>query len=250
MRPSTTTLRHACAYRLCRHVVIGPALFVAGRPRIRGRHHIPRRGPVIVAANHLAVLDSFYLTLAARRPVIFLAKREYFDRPGFVGRIQRQFFSMLGQVPVDRHGGAAASPALEAAISIVEGGGAWGIHPEGTRSPDGRLYRGRTGAVRVAMATGAPLVPVAITGTRSDPALPWRRRRVVIEILEPLDLASFRDRGPDGVRAATDALMLAIGDHTGQHYVDEYARSWHHILDDRPRTPHESATKSERMPRR
>ena len=188
------SIGNACAYRLCRHVVIGPALYLLGRPKIVGRRNLPRCGPVIVAANHLAVLDSFYLTLAARRQVTFLAKGDYFDRGGLTGRLLRWFFTAVGQIPVDRRGGSAASPALEAASRIVERGGVWGIHPEGTRSPDGRLYRGRTGAVRVAMDTGAPLVPVAITGTKPDRSVPWWGRRVVVEILEPLDLAPHRRR--------------------------------------------------------
>ncbi|UGT61225.1 lysophospholipid acyltransferase family protein [Nocardia asteroides] len=204
------SFRSACFYRLCRHVLIGPALYLHGRPKIEGREHIPREGPVILAANHLAVVDSFYLTLAARRQVAFLAKREYFR--GW----KRWFFTAAGQIPVDRRGGSTAAPALETAVRLIERGRAWGIHPEGTRSPDGRLYRGRTGAVRVAIATGAPLVPVAITGTA--PGTPWRRRRVTIEILPPLSLP----RGI-GVRPATDLLMHTIGARTGQSYVDAYA---------------------------
>ncbi|RVW09117.1 1-acyl-sn-glycerol-3-phosphate acyltransferase [Prescottella agglutinans] len=221
MRSSTT-----CTYLLCRYLLIGPALHLIGRPRIRGREHVPRRGPVILAANHLAVLDSFYLTLAARRPTVFLAKSEYFDGAGIAGALRRRFFSALGQVPVDRAGGSAAAPAIESAVGIVRGGGAWGIHPEGTRSPDGRLYRGRTGAVRVAMETGAPLLPVAITGTGDDTSIAQWRRRVSVEILPPLDLAPFRSAGPDGVRAATDVLMHTIGSRTGQEMVDSYAKSW------------------------
>lgn len=216
----------SCVYRLCRHVVIGPALCLLGRPKIVGRRNIPRHGPVIVAANHLAVLDSFYLTLAVKRQVTFLAKSDYFDRGGLAGRLQCWFFTAVGQIPVDRRGGSGASPALVAATRIVEQGGAWGIHPEGARSPDGRLYRGRTGAVRVAMETGVPLVPVAITGTKSDRSVWWWRRRVAIEILEPLDLTPFRNAGVDDVRAATDALMAVIGSRTGQEYVDTYAKTW------------------------
>jgi len=215
-----------CAYLLYRYLLIGPTLRVIGRPRIRGHEHVPRRGPAILAANHLAVLDSFYLTLAARRPTAFLAKSEYFDGPGISGALRRGFFSSVGQIPVDRSGGTAASPAIEAAVRIVHRGGVWGIHPEGTRSPDGRLYRGRTGAVRVAMETGAPLLPVAITGTRSYGSTPWWRRRVTVEILPPMDLTPFRDTGTDGVRAATNALMHTIGTRTGQQRVDAYAKSW------------------------
>ncbi|TCN50786.1 1-acyl-sn-glycerol-3-phosphate acyltransferase [Rhodococcus sp. SMB37] len=216
----------ACFYRLCRHALIGPTLHLLGRPKIVGRENIPRHGPIIVAANHLAVLDSFYLTLAARRQITFLAKREYFDRGGVVGSLQRWFFSAMGQIPVDRRGGSTAAPALEAATRIVEQGGAWGIHPEGTRSPDGRLYRGRTGAARVALETGTPLVPVAITGTRPDRSTPWWRRRVTVEILEPLDLMPYRSAGSAGARAATDALMLELAVRTGQEYVDAYAKGW------------------------
>jgi 1-acyl-sn-glycerol-3-phosphate acyltransferase len=186
-----------------------------------------------VAANHLAVLDSFYLTLAAQRQITFLAKSEYFDDAGIAGRLKRWFFSAMGQIPVDRRGGATASPALEAATKIVHGGGVWGIHPEGTRSPDGRLYRGRTGAVRVAMDTDVALVPVAITGTRADESVPWWRRRVVVEILPPFDLAPFRDSGAAGVRAATDALMLTIRARTGQSYVNAYAKAWEVPTDQR-----------------
>ncbi|WP_063058247.1 lysophospholipid acyltransferase family protein [Nocardia sienata] len=217
------SLWSAFCYRLCRYVLIGPALWLLGRPEVKGREHLPRRGPYIVAANHLAVLDSFYLTRALRRQVFFLAKSDYFDRPGLMGLAQRWFFRGVGQIRVDRRGGPGATPALTAAIGIIERGGVWGIHPEGTRSPDGRLYRGHTGAVRVAMATGVPLFPVAITGTRSDPGRPWWRRRVTVEILPALDMARYGAAG-HGARRATDALMRTLADRTGQQYVDEYAR--------------------------
>lgn len=218
------SLWSAFCYRLCRYVLIGPALWLLGRPEVKGREHLPRRGPYIVAANHLAVLDSFYLTRALRRQVFFLAKSEYFDRPGPAGLVQRWFFRGVGQIRVDRRGGPGAAPALTAAIGIIERGGVWGIHPEGTRSPDGRLYRGHTGAVRVALATGVPLLPVAITGTGPEPGRPWWRRRVTLEILPALDLAGYRAAGPHGARRATDALMRTLAARTGQQYVDEYAR--------------------------
>ncbi|WP_461666279.1 lysophospholipid acyltransferase family protein [Gordonia sputi] len=216
----------AVVYRVCRYLVIGPTLYVFGRPKVTGREHIPRCGPVILAANHLAVLDSFYLTLAARRHVTFLAKREYFDKPGLFGRTQRWFFAAMGQISVDRRGGSASSSSLRAATTILTHGGAWGIHPEGTRSPDGRLYRGRTGAVRVAMDTGAPLIPVAITGTRPGSAVRWWQQRVCIHILEPLELDPYRVEGAAGIRAATDELMRRISTQTGQSCVNTYAREW------------------------
>ncbi|WP_328394670.1 lysophospholipid acyltransferase family protein [Nocardia sp. NBC_00416] len=217
------SLWSAFCYRLCRYIFIGPLLRVLGRPKVIGREHLPAHGPYILAANHLAVLDSFYLTWAVRRQVFFLAKSDYFDRPGPFGLAQRWFFHGVGQIRVDRGGGPGAAPALTAAAGIIERRGVWGIHPEGTRSPDGRLYRGHTGVVRVAMQTGAPLLPVAITGTGSAPARPWWRRRVVVEILPPVDLAVHRRSGPHGIRGATDALMRTIAARTGQHYVDEYA---------------------------
>ncbi|WP_055476676.1 lysophospholipid acyltransferase family protein [Gordonia sp. HS-NH1] len=212
------------AYVLCRYVLIGPALCLWARPRIVGREHLPTCGPVIFAANHLSVLDSFYLALAVRRPVTFLAKREYFERHGPVGRLQRWFFLTLGQIPVDRRGGAGASSALRQAVEILDGGGAWGIHPEGTRSPDGRMYRGRTGAVRVALKTRAPLIPIAITGTRRTDGR-QRRRSVTIEILPALDLGSG-EVTEHRTRALTDELMAIICERTGQSYTDEYARRW------------------------
>ena len=218
-------VRTRLSYALCRYVLIGPALVLWGRPRIAGREHLPTTGPVIVAANHLSVLDSFYLALAARRPVTFLAKREYFERPGPVGRLQRWFFLSLGQIPVDRRGGTEASSALRRAVEILEDGGAWGIHPEGTRSPDGRMYRGRTGTVRVALITGAPLVPVAISGTgRADGRLPGRGR-VTIDILPPIDLGCG-DVAEGRIRVLTDELMATICERSGQNYIDEYARRW------------------------
>ncbi|GGL01950.1 lysophospholipid acyltransferase family protein [Nocardia jinanensis] len=213
----------AFCYRLCRYVLIGPVLWLIGRPEVKGREHLPPRGPYIVAANHLAVLDSFYLTRALRRQVFFLAKSDYFDRPGPLGLAQRWFFRGVGQIRVDRRGGPGSTPALTAAAGIIERGGVWGIHPEGTRSPDGRLYRGHTGVVRVAMATGVPVLPVAITGTGPDPARPWWRRRVVLEILPPLDLTAYRTSGSHGTRRATDTLMRTIAARTGQQYVDRYA---------------------------
>lgn len=218
-------LRTKAMYVVCRYVLIGPALVLWRRPQITGRHHLPAIGPVILAANHLSVLDSFYLALAAGRPVTFLAKREYFDRRGLIGRLQRWFFFAMGQIPVDRRGGPGAATALRQAATVLDDGGVWGIHPEGTRSPDGRMYRGRTGAVRVALATGAPLVPVAITGTGRTDGRSRGRRRVTIDILPPLDLGSG-DLTEGRVRVLTDELMATICERSGQSYIDEYARLW------------------------
>lgn len=202
-------------YRLFKFVLIGPLLRAIARPRVSGLHHIPETGAAIIAANHLAMIDSFLLCLAVNRPLTFLAKHEYFTRPGLRGRAQRWFFSAANQVPVDRAGGDAATAALSAAIQILDGGGIWAIHPEGTRSPDGHLHRGRTGVARVALATGAPVIPVALHGT--DRMRPHHRVRITIGA--PLDLNTHND-----IRSATDGLMLAIQALSGQTYVDEYAR--------------------------
>ncbi len=205
-------------------MLIGPVLRVVDRPEIVGRHHVPHRGAVILAANHLAAVDSLHLALAARRCVHFLAKDEYFDARGPRGWIVRGFMSATGQIPVNREGGDSAHPAVQAAVEVLRRDGAWGIHPEGTRSPDGAMYRGRTGAVRVALLTGAPLVPVAITGTAPSRGL-RRRERVRVEFLPSLDLSGL-SADAAGIRAATDALMHAIAERTGQRRVDDYARRW------------------------
>lgn len=202
-------------YRVFKYVLIGPLLRLISRPVVTGLHHIPATGPVIIAANHLAMVDSFLLCLVIDRPLTFIAKNEYFTRPGVLGRWQHWFFSAVGQVPVDRGGGDAATAALIAATAILDAGEIWAIHPEGTRSPDGHLHRGRTGVARVALATGAPVIPIGLSHTAH--LRPHRRVRIMVGPL--LDL-----HGHDDIRMATDELMAAIRDLTGQSYVDEYAR--------------------------
>lgn len=213
----------AVRYRIARHLVIGPFLFVYGRPRVTGQENIPKTGPVILAANHLAVSDSFFIVQCARRPVMFLAKSDYFTQSGIRGRLKKAFFAGMGQIPVDRAGGAKASPAIDAATGIVSRGGAWGIHPEGTRSPDGRMYRGKTGVVRVAVATGTPIAPIAITGTDNRTRGNFWKSRVAIDVLAPLDLSDVPADDESKIRAATDELMATLRSATGQDYVDAYA---------------------------
>ncbi|MEV5834035.1 lysophospholipid acyltransferase family protein [Nocardia sp. NPDC052112] len=225
-------------YRLFKYVLLGPLLRLLGRPAVEGLRHVPRTGPVIIAANHLAMLDSMYLALVLRRRVTFLAKQEYFTGTGFKGRFQRWFFTVVGQVPVNRTGGTAAADALAAATKILESGGVWAIHPEGTRSPDGRIYRGRTGALRVAMATGAPVIPVVLSGT--DKVNPRGRRlprfgKVRISFgtprrypqLTPSPMVGIGTEAPAcHVRAATDELMRELATRSGRHYVDRYAATF------------------------
>ncbi|GAA1016989.1 lysophospholipid acyltransferase family protein [Tsukamurella strandjordii] len=222
---SISELRAAFRYRVARHLLIGPGLWAWGRPKFTGLENIPRTGPVILAANHLAISDSFYVVQSARRPVSFLAKADYFTQPGLRGKLKKIFFSGMGQIPVDRSGGTASSPALDAATKIVQDGGAWGIHPEGTRSPDGRLYKGKTGAVRVALATGTPIVPIALRNTE-DRTLKnfWKREPVTVEVLPPLDLSDASLDDEASVRRATDELMDVLAKHSGQEQVPAYAK--------------------------
>ncbi|AUN41609.1 1-acyl-sn-glycerol-3-phosphate acyltransferase [Tsukamurella tyrosinosolvens] len=221
---SLSSLRAAFRYRVARHLLIGPALWAWGRPEYTGLENIPRSGPVILAANHLAISDSFYVVQSARRPVSFLAKADYFTEPGLKGKFKKVFFSGMGQIPVDRRGGSVSAPALEAATKIVEDGGAWGIHPEGTRSPDGRLYKGKTGAVRVALATGTPIIPIALGRTDNRTRKNFWKSRVTVDVLPPLDLSDASLDDQESIRRATDRLMDVIGEHTGQTRVPEYAK--------------------------
>lgn len=211
-------------YRLFKYVLIGPALLVTCRPRIVGRDLLPPTGPVIVAATHSAFIDSLLLCLVLPRRLTFVAKSDYFDRPGLRGRMQRWFFLAAGQTPIDRSGGDRAATTLATATSLVSGGGAWAIHPEGTRSCDGRVHRGHTGVMRVARATGAPVVPIALRGTeRVNPPgrLMWRPHRVdiVIGFPVPVDQAM----ADDDLRSATDRLMIELAAMAGRPYENSYA---------------------------
>ncbi|WNF43162.1 lysophospholipid acyltransferase family protein [Rhodococcus sp. SG20037] len=214
-------------YWLFKYVLIGPVLWLFGRPTIEGQHHIPKKGPVILAGNHRAVVDSFFLVLMVRRRITFVAKSEYFTGTGVKGAMQRWFFGGAGQVPIDRSGADASRAALDTAIGILDKGGVWGIYPEGTRSPDGCLYKGKTGAIRVALETGAPVTPVVVHG--GDAVNPpgtrmWRFSKVRITVGEPIDFSRYRElRGYQAVvRAATDELMAVLCDQSGQEYVDVY----------------------------
>lgn len=204
------------------HTVVPPALTALYRPWVEGAANIPADGPAILASNHLSLLDSVFLPAAIDRPVFFLGKSEYFR--GW----QRVFFESVGVSPVNREGGDAAEASLNKGAELLAGQHLLGVYPEGTRSPDGRLYRGKTGVARLAFRTGVPVVPVAMVGTYE--ILPAKARlprlhQVGIRIGRPLDLARGRanetDRG--AVRAATDELMYELMMLSGQEYVDEYA---------------------------
>ena len=201
-----------------RVLVLGPLFRLRDRPVVVGAENIPRRGPLILVANHQAVSDSFHLAIAARRPVVFLAKAEYFTEGGWRGRLKRWFFSSIGQIPVDRDGGDAASDALATACAVVRSGAAWAIHPEGSRVMSHSIHRGHTGALRVAITTGVPVVPIAITGT-ADGMHWWSRRDVTIHVGAVVDPTGLV---PDDARATTDRLMRWMASVTGWPYVDDY----------------------------
>ncbi|OZC82795.1 1-acyl-sn-glycerol-3-phosphate acyltransferase [Rhodococcus sp. 06-418-5] len=217
-------------YLLFEYVLIGPILRILGRPRVSGTQNLPTSGPVIIAGNHLTVVDSFFLVLLMRRRVTFIAKSEYFTGRGIKGAALRWFYSATGQVPVDRRGADASAPALAAAKSILRQGKVWAVYPEGTRSPDGRLYKGKTGLARVAIETGAPVVPLVMYGTLAvNPvgSRMWRPGKVRMVVGEPLDFTRYAGGENSKVilRAVTDEVMAALATLSGQEYVDVYAAS-------------------------
>jgi 1-acyl-sn-glycerol-3-phosphate acyltransferase len=223
-------------YWLMKHVLLGPLLRTLFRPKVEGADHIPATGGVVLASNHLAVADSFFLPLVVSRRVTFLAKREYFTAPGILGRLKKWFFSGVGQVPIDRSSGAAAQAALDTGVRLLTEGSMLGIYPEGTRSPDGRLYKGKTGLARMVLQSRVPVVPVAMVGT--DQVNPigskmWRLRPIRIRIGEPLDFSRYDGLAGDRFveRSITDEIMYALMELSGQEYVDVYAAKVKEDLD-------------------
>jgi 1-acyl-sn-glycerol-3-phosphate acyltransferase len=217
-------------YWLSKYVLLGPLMRLLARPTIEGQHHIPEKGGAILAGNHLAVADSFLVPLLLPRRVTYLAKREYFIQPGLVGWIKRVFFTGVGQVPVDRASGSAAQAALETAVRLLGEGKLLGIYPEGTRSPDGRLYKGKTGVARMALEADVPVIPVAVIGTNElNPigSRMWRPHHVHIRIGEPLDFSRYAGMAGDRFieRSMTDEIMYTLMELSGQTYVDTYAAS-------------------------
>jgi 1-acyl-sn-glycerol-3-phosphate acyltransferase len=202
-----------------------PVSRAAFRPVISGREHVPRTGPVILAANHLSFLDSFLVPLVAPRPVVFLAKDDYFTGTGVRGRLTGATLRGLGAVPVPRGAHRAAQAALETALGLLNEGRAFGIHPEGSRSRDGRLYRGRTGVAWLALASGAPVVPVALVGTeRIQPvgaSLP-RPGRVTVRFGAPLHFTAPAGSAGRARREATDQIMEEIRKLSGQEAAGCY----------------------------
>jgi len=203
---------------------IGRAVY---RPKVEGLANVPAKGPVILASNHLAFVDNIVIPMVLPRRVNFLAKAEYFQVPGLKGVLMRAFFGGLGHIPVQRGHGRAARAALDMAEEVLARGGAFAIYPEGTRSLDGRLYRGHAGVARIALATGAPVVPVALIGTDqvqpSGRGLP-RIRPITVRFGEPLDFSRYDGMAASTMihRTVTDEIMYAILELSGQEYVDSY----------------------------
>jgi 1-acyl-sn-glycerol-3-phosphate acyltransferase len=215
-------------YWFLRWIALGPVLRVLFRPEVEGLEHVPEHGPAILASNHLSYTDWVFMPLALHRKVTFVAKAEYFTTPGLKGWAQKHFFRSAGQVPIDRSSGDAAAGALRSAKRILAAGELFGIYPEGTRSHDGRLYRGRTGVARLAIETGVPVVPVAVLGTDivAPPGKKFGRyARPRVRFGRPLDFSRYAGLQNDRfvLRSATDEIMYEIMRLSGQEYVDVYA---------------------------
>jgi 1-acyl-sn-glycerol-3-phosphate acyltransferase len=214
-------------YRLMK-AIIAPLLRLFFRPWVEGKENVPEHGPAILASNHLSFSDSFFLPAMLPRRVTFLAKMDYFTGRGVKGRLTAAFFKGVGQLPVDRSGGSASDAALTAGLKVLKHGHLLGIYPEGTRSPDGRLYRGKTGIARMALESGAPVVPVVMIDTEKiqppGKAIP-KIMRVGIKIGAPLDFSRYEGMEDDRfiLRSITDEIVYALMELSGQEYVDVYA---------------------------
>jgi 1-acyl-sn-glycerol-3-phosphate acyltransferase len=216
-------------YWLLKYLVLGPWLKLIFKPDVTGLDHVPSSGPAILASNHLSFSDSIFMPLVLRRRVTFVAKAEYFTGTGLKGFLIRMFFTGTGTVPVDRSGGHAAQAALDTGRRILSEGHLFGIYPEGTRSPDGRLYRGKTGVARLALETGASVIPVAMLNT--DEIQPTGKivptvKPVRMVFGAPLDFSRYAGRAGDRFveRAITDEIMYELMALVGREYVDIYAQ--------------------------
>jgi 1-acyl-sn-glycerol-3-phosphate acyltransferase len=215
-------------YWLLKWVLVGPLLRLVFRPRIEGVENVPDEGPAILASNHLSYADWLFMPLTLSRRVTFVAKAEYFTGRGLKGWLQRTFFFGAGQVPIDRSGGRASEGAILSGLKILGDGELFGIYPEGTRSFDGRLYRGKTGIARMALEAHVPVIPVAVIGT--DVVAPpgkvfGRISRPLVVFGEPLDFSRYEGMENDRyvLRSITDEIMYEIMQLSGQEYVDVYA---------------------------
>lgn len=216
------------AYFFIKNFILGPILHILFRPWVKGAKNVPNSGAAILASNHLSFSDSIFLPLKVRRPVTFLAKSDYFTGKGIKGALIRWFFLSTGQLPIDRSGGKASEDSLNTGLGVLERGLLLGIYPEGTRSPDAKLYRGRTGIARMVLEAKVPVVPVAMIDTEKVQPIGSKYpkiRRVGVVIGEPLDFSRFA--GMEGeravLRAVTDQIVYQIMQLSNQEYEDVYA---------------------------
>jgi 1-acyl-sn-glycerol-3-phosphate acyltransferase len=217
-------------YWIMKHIVVGPILLAIFRPWVVGLENIPKTGAVVLASNHLSFIDSVFLPLVVERRMAFLAKSEYFTGKGLKGWATKFFFTATGQLPIDRSGGKASEASLNTGLAVLGRGELLGIYPEGTRSPDAKMYRGRTGVARMVLEAGVPIVPVAMIDTEKVMPIGKRLpkiRRIGIIIGEPLDFSRFEGMEGDRfvLRSVTDELMYELRALSGQVYDDVYASS-------------------------
>jgi len=215
-------------YWLLKWVLLGPLLKLIFRPWAEGTENVPEEGGAILASNHLSYSDWLFMPLTIPRRVTFVAKAEYFTTPGIKGWLQKTFFSGAGQVPIDRSSGSAAAGAIATGLRILDSGELFGIYPEGTRSHDGKLYRGKVGVARLALESKAPVIPVAVVGTDvvAPPGKTFGRfTRPVVRFGKPLDFSRYEGMENDRyiLRSITDEIMYEIMRLSGQEYVDMYA---------------------------
>ena len=215
-------------YLILKNIVLGPILNLLFRPWVRGAENVPRKGGAVLASNHLSFVDSIFLPLKVKRPVTFLAKSDYFTGKGFKGAVIRWFFKSTGQLPIDRSGGKASEDSLNTGLGVLERELVLGIYPEGTRSPDGKLYRGRTGIARMILEAQVPVVPVAMIDT--DKVQPLGAKypkihRVGVKFGQELYFSRFAGMEGERVvlRAVTDQIIYRIKELSGQRYQDVYA---------------------------
>jgi 1-acyl-sn-glycerol-3-phosphate acyltransferase len=215
-------------YWFLKRVLLGPMLAVLYHPWAQGLENLPEDGAAILASNHLSFSDHFFLPLKARRRITFLAKADYFNGPGVKGFLTAGFFRGAGQIPIERSGGSASEAALQTGLKVLRRGELLGIYPEGTRSPDGRLYRGKTGVARMALEAGVPVIPVAMIDTHKiqEPGrLVPKLGRVGVVVGKPLDFSRYEGMASDRfvLRSITDEIMYEMMLLSGQEYVDVYA---------------------------
>ena len=235
--------------------ILAPILRLMFRPSVEGGEHFPVDGAAILAGNHTSFLDNFLIPLVVPRKVTFLAKSDYFTGGGLKGKLQKSFFAGVGMIPIDRSGGAASEAALRTGLRVLADGNLLGLYPEGTRSPDGRLYRGKTGVARMALEAGVPVVPVALIGMFDiQPAgrMMPKIKKVRIRVGKPLDFSRYAGMEGDRfvLRSITDEIMYELMMLSGQEYVDTYATKAKAEIEDARKAASESMVSDAPAPAR